>query len=70
MKSGAILAAPDKTTEAVPMDQLLTWRSNVSFADLPGTAMEVMCDNLVDGLGCGLFGSTPRTISHSARRLG
>lgn len=44
--------------ESVPTDQLLTWASGLKFADLPDDAVEMLKDDLVDGLGCGLFGST------------
>ncbi len=43
---------------ALPTDQLLEWASQLSVADLPRSAVERLRDDLVDGLGCGLFGST------------
>lgn len=45
-------------SEAVPTDQLLTWASEFTFADLPTVAVEMLRDDMVDGFGCGLFGST------------
>ncbi len=51
-------SAAVKEAEAIPTDQLLTWASLLTLADLPSSAVERLRDDLVDGLGCGLFGST------------
>lgn len=44
--------------DGVPTDQLLAWATGLTLSQLPSAAIERLRDDVVDGLGCGLFGST------------
>lgn len=45
-------------SQDVPTDGLLRWASELTIGQLPDAAVEAIRDDVVDGLGCGLFGST------------
>jgi 2-methylcitrate dehydratase PrpD len=50
-------AANQHRSSSVPTDPLLKWATNLTFDDLPEAAVERLRDDVIDGLGCGLFGS-------------